>query len=88
MLQSFSMLNDLICVLFQSLQLARLGAILFFLIITKSVQFCTHFADKNICAFFDKKYLLFGNVNFGLIIDEEKLKLNKQHSKGEGNCFS
>ena len=34
MLQSFSMLNNLICVLFQSLELAHLGAILFFLIIT------------------------------------------------------
>ena len=51
MLQSFSVQNDLICVLFQGLKLTHLGAILFFLIITKYVQFCTHFADGNNCAF-------------------------------------
>ena len=47
-----------------------------------------HILQVEKLCFFDKKYLLFENVNFGLIIDEEKLKLNKQHSKGEENCFS
>ena len=44
----------MICVLFQSLELAHLGAILFFLIIIKYVQFCTHFAERNNCAFLIK----------------------------------
>ena len=47
-----------------------------------------HILQIETIVIFDKKYLLFGNVNFGLIIDEEKLKLTKQHSKGEENCFS
>ena len=52
MVQSFSMLNDLICVLFQSLELAHLGAILFFLIITV-LNMCS-FADRNNYAFLIK----------------------------------